>query len=269
MNKKTVFLTLAAALAPVSVAHELWVQTGHTHGGERLKADLGYGHNFTPAAIPAERLHFFRAGMTLTGPEGTQRLVQRGPHNYSYQSAAPLKEGSYLVAATYQPTFWSKNAAGEWAQKNLREMPGAVYCEQTQMFGKNVLNVGHDSLGKETVTRPLGHTLEIVPLDNPSAHRVGEAIPMQVLFNGEPLAEATVTASFAGFDTSYKEVGHAAEAQAFSKLTDAEGKVELLPLRQGFWKVKVIHKTAYPEASKCQNLAAYATLTFELGGGAH
>ncbi|MCY1703411.1 MULTISPECIES: hypothetical protein [Deinococcus] len=48
----------------------------------------------------------------------------------------------------------------------------------------------------------------------------------------------TVTASFAGFDTSYKEVGHAAEAQAFPKLTDAEGKVELLPLRQGFWKVK-------------------------------
>lgn len=268
--KKLLIASLTALLtAPVAGAHELWVQTGHTHGGEVLEAEIGYGHNFHPVTIPAERVHFFREGMSLVTDEGTQKLVQDKEKNYLYRTAAPVKEGSYLVTATYQPTFWSKNAAGEWAQKNLQGMPDAVYCEQTQMFGKNVLNVGHDSFGKGLVARPLGHTLEIVPLDNPSAHRVGEAIPMQILFGGEPLADATVTATFEGFDTSYKEVGHAAEAQAFSKQTDAQGKVDILPLRQGLWKVKVIHKTDYPNAKECQKLAAYATLTFELGAGAH
>ncbi|MFC6592662.1 DUF4198 domain-containing protein [Deinococcus lacus] len=262
-------LTSTLALSGASLAHEMWVQSGHTHGGEILKADIGYGHNFTLKDIAPERVHFFREGMNLVGPAGTQKLVQRGEHNYHFETARPVAEGSYLVTAEYQPTFWSHDAAEVWAQKSLRDMPGAVYCEQTRMFGKNVLNVGHESADRETVTRPLGQLLEIVPLENPARVRPGETLPVQVLYRGEPLVGATLTASFAGFDKNYREMGHAAEAQAFSKQTDNEGKVDIIPLRQGFWKAKVIHKAPYPDQAECQQLAAYATLTFELGSGQH
>ncbi|MDO4998177.1 MAG: DUF4198 domain-containing protein, partial [Neisseria sp.] len=152
-------MTFAASSAQ---AHRVWVKTEHTHGGEILKANLGYGEfpEFSP--IAADRLSIFKPLQLITA-QGKQNLVQKGEQNYQYQSAKAVADGSYLVAAEYQPTFWSKNAAG-WKRVDLSEMPDATYCEQSRMYGKNIVNVGHESAETAVITRPLGHLLEIVPL---------------------------------------------------------------------------------------------------------
>ncbi|WP_066565631.1 DUF4198 domain-containing protein [Snodgrassella sp. CFCC 13594] len=246
-------------------AHEVWVNTDHTHGGETLKAELAYGHFPAAMTISAERQDIFKKPLQLIGPQGKQNLLQKGLHNYSYQSAKPLPEGSYLVLAEYAPTFWSKNAQG-WRRANLQQMPDATYCEETRMFGKNVLNVGHDSADTKIITQPTGQALEIVPLDNPANVQVGKSLPVQVLYQGEPLANATVVATFDGFtQRDADEHNHDLEPQAFSATTDGQGKVGVIPLRQGFWKVRVVHKAAYGDAKICQFSANYATLTFQIG----
>lgn len=191
-------------------------------------------------------------------------MVQRG-RNYQFETARPVSEGSFLLLGQYRPTFWSQNAAG-WKQQNMTEMKDATYCEQTSMFGKSVVNVGHESTGKDIISRPVGHLLEIVPLENPANIRVGEPFPVQVLFKGEPLPDATLVATFDGFThRDPADKSHRVEAQAFSDTTRADGRVNIIPLRQGEWKARVVHKTDFPDQAVCQKLAAYATLTFEIG----
>ena len=39
----------------------------------------------------------------------------------------------------------------------------------------------------------------------------------------------------------------------------------MLPLIEGLWKVKVVHKTPFADAKVCQESAAYATLVMPIG----
>ena len=167
-------LLSAVLLAGLSVAahgHEVWVNAAHTHGGEVLKAELGYGHYPELEPIAADRLSLFPKPLQLLTPQGKIDLVRRGQHNYQFETPRAVADGSYLLLAQYRPTFWSRNAAG-WQRQNLTQMKDATYCEQTSMFGKAVVNVGHESASKELISRPVGDLLEIVPLENPANVRV-------------------------------------------------------------------------------------------------
>ena len=263
MNKMVLMSAVLMAMASNVYAHRVWVKADHMHGGEVLKANLGYGEfpNFEP--IVPERLSIFKP-MQLITDKGKQDLLQKGQHNYQYQSKQAIPEGSYLVTAQYQPTFWSKNAAG-WKRVSMTEMPDATYCEQTRMYGKNIVNVGHDSADTKVITRPVDQFLEIVPMDNPANVRVGELFKVKVLYKGEPLPNATVTATFEGFDLSDRSKTHKVEAQAFSDKTGTDGTVDIIPLRQGFWKASVEHKEDYPDQKVCQKIATYSTMTFDIG----
>ena len=126
--KKTALFTLLALACTSAHAHRVWVSTDHTHGGDILKAELGYGEFPHAEPIVADRLHIFSQPMQLISGKKRQNLVQKGEHNYQYQSAKPVAEGSYLVTAEYQPTFWSKNAAG-WQKTDMSKMTDASYCE--------------------------------------------------------------------------------------------------------------------------------------------
>ncbi|AUZ04481.1 MULTISPECIES: DUF4198 domain-containing protein [Vitreoscilla] len=263
MKKTAVWVVLGLVAAQAASAHEMWAAAKHTHGGEMLQAAIGYGHFPKQEPIVAERLAIFKA-MELVGREGKQTLKQQGK-NYQYVSKKPLKEGSYLLLATYQPTFWSENQQG-WKQQSLLQMRDAHYCEQSAMYGKAVLNIGHGVTDNAVISRPVGQMLEIVPLLNPAKVHVGEKMPVQVLFKGEPLAGATLVATFDGFSPrDSNDKSHALGAQAFSDQTDAQGITHIIPLREGHWKAKVVHKADYANLSECQKLAAYATLTFEIG----
>lgn len=265
--QKLILATLLIGAMTSAAAHRVWVSADHTHGGEILKAELGYGEfpEFSP--IAKERLDIFKPLQLIT-PKGKENLVQKGMYNYQYQSAKPVAEGSFLVIGEYQPTFWSKNANG-WKRENIKEMSDATYCEQTRMYGKHIANVGHESASTDVITKQVGHMLEIVPLDNPANVHVGERFKVKVLFKGEPLPNAVVTATFDGFDNSDRSKSHKVEAQAFYDTTGADGTVDIIPLRQGFWKVNVEHKVDFPDQKVCQKLANYSTLTFQIGHTHH
>lgn len=265
--KKTLLAALICATTLSAHAHRVWVSADHTHGGEILKAELGYGEFPDFEEIAKERLNIFKP-MVLITDKGKEELVQKGKYNYQFQSKKPVQDGSYLVVGEYQPTFWSKNAAG-WKRTNMTEMTDATYCEQTRMYGKHIANVGHESASKDIISKPLGHLLEIVPLDNPANVHVGDKFKVKVLYKGEPLPNVTLTATFDGFDTSDRSKSHKVEAQAFSDTTNDKGEVDIIPLRQGFWKANVEYKTDFADQKVCQKEATYSTLTFQIGHTHH
>lgn len=266
--KKAAFTAALLLMATSTQAHRVWVSSAHTHEGEILKAELGYGEFPQLEPIAESRLSIFSQPMALFTAEGKQNLVQKGEFNYQYETEKPLKEGSYILAAEYQPTYWSKNAKG-WQRQNIQQMTDATYCEQTRMYGKQIVNIGHESADTAVITRPIGQMLEIVPLDNPANIQVGERFKVKVLYQGEPLPNVVLTATFDGFDTRDRGQSHKVEAQAFSDMTADDGTVEIIPLRQGFWKASVDYKTDFSDPKICQKSAAYSTLTFQIGRAYH
>lgn len=262
--KKNCILTLGVICAMSAQAHEVWVDTDYPEQGKVLRANLGYGDYPTLGKIVDSRLHIFKKPVQLHTPKGTFDLIRTDVSNVTYRSEKPLADGSYLLTAEYSPTFWSENKDG-WKQENMTVMKDAHYCEQTQMYGKKVINIG-DSKDVNFITKPVGQGLEIVPLNNPANAEIGKPFPLKVLFNGKPLKDATLVATFKGFaPKDPHDHYHKLEPQAFSDTTRADGSVQLYPWHAGQWKLRVVHKSDYPKPNECQKLASYATLTFEVG----
>ena len=262
--KKLILAALVCAATAAS-AHDVWVIAPQKLADNQiLKAELGYGHFPYPEAIAKERVAIFAPMQVIDAQGETQNLVQKG-ENYQFQSEKPLKAGSYWVTATYQPTFWSQNAQG-WKMANLQTLENATYCEQTQMFGKAAVAVGKKPLSAEMAMSRIGLPLEIVPLKDPAKIKVGEPFPVQVFFQDKPLAGETVIATADSFVLKDMESAHNhREPQAFSGKTDSQGRVNFIPLTNGAWKLKVIHKTPFPDAAVCQQLATYSTLILPVG----
>ena len=261
-------LLVASLLCTASLAqaHDLWVTAPATLSpSETLKADLSYSHDCPyPDEIPADRLHIFEP-LHITSPDGTKKdLVQQGK-NYQYVSESQLAKGSYVITANYRPTFWSEFADDTWAQGDLTKNPTAVACQQAQMFGKSIVVVdGGENL--EAIRRPIGQELEIVPLANPNSAKMGKLFPVRVLFQGKPLADEIVTATADTIALMDEEATHDhREPQIFSGKTDKEGKVNIIPLVEGFWKVKVKHKTPFANQKQCHENSLSATLAMQIG----
>ncbi|UOO81049.1 DUF4198 domain-containing protein [Uruburuella testudinis] len=262
---KLLLSTALLGLALPAHAHEVWVNApAHLPAGAVLHADLAYNHDFpNPETIAADREHIFLP-LQLTGAHSSRKLTQHG-ENYHYTSAKPLAQGTYWVSATYRPTFWSKNDKG-WQQGSLTDVAGAHYCERSEMFGKSLLVAGGGKADMAVASRAIGQTLEIVPLADPNQAATGALFPLQVLYQGKPLAGATVTATA---DTVVEKDLAAThdhrEPQAFSAKTDKAGKVNLIPLIEGLWKVKIVHKTPFADSAVCQHSVSYATLIVPVG----
>ncbi|RKY64330.1 MAG: DUF4198 domain-containing protein, partial [Candidatus Latescibacterota bacterium] len=122
---------------------------------------------------------------------------------------------------------------------------------------KAVVNVGEDS---DSYSKPLGHRLEIIPLENPGKLKGcgGHFLPVQVLFEGKPLRYGQVLATYVGFSTG--------EDFACATSTDGEGKAKIRLVHWGPWMIRVNHQVPPTEElkGKCDRLSYTATLTFEV-----
>jgi uncharacterized GH25 family protein len=241
------------SLTPINAfAHDFWVNaTGPDKG--IVKVDIGYGHGFpAPETIPEKRTKLFEVPYLLT-PEGKVAL-ESGKKNYAYQVKKDLAKGSYLAIGIYKPTFWCKNADG-WAMKDRTQMPDATYCEDARMFAKAVLNVD-GSQDEAFVTKPAGLELEIVPLINPAKVKPGDKLPVQVLYQGKPVKTEVLSAVFGGFSKN--------EAKAFYGRTDLRGKIDIIPLKAGYWYAKVQHNVEAKDKTKCDEIVLVTTLAFHI-----
>lgn len=254
-------------LSSTSFAHDLWVAAPDTLPNRSvLNADLGYGDTYpNHGTLEAKRATLLNP-LQLVGTKGQTTTLKLVGDNYRYASTAPLKSGTYHILASYKPTFWLKDANGKWWQdKHLGDMPTAPHCEQTQMFGKRLLVVGN-AYDEITATVPVGQLLEIVPLSHPQTVQAGGVLPLQVWYQGKPLAGATITATSDTYLAKDPDSVKAhREIQAYSGKTDAEGRVNFVPLIEGEWKLRVEYKTKFDNPAICQHQNVYATLILPVG----
>jgi nickel transport protein len=98
-------------------------------------------------------------------------------------------------------------------------------------------------------SQPLAAKMEIVPMKNPLALKVGDKLSFQVLYDGKPLAGATVGAE-------------GVEKDALK--TDPNGRAEVAIKKSGLNIVSASQNTPTPNDPDADALGEIATLTFEV-----
>lgn len=212
-------LLLASGLAH---AHEAWLEPRPAGGFAVL-----YGHGekkdpFDPAKVQALRA-FDGAGRALPltsrpEAEGLSLTVDRG---------TPA-----LLTVFLDNGFWSRSAPGEPSRNvPMNQNPGATSGMHSLKTGKTVL------AWSPAVTQPRGLRLEIVPTAA-TAPRAGGLLPVQVLWDGQPLAGA--------------KLGSGGHGPGLELVTDAMGRASV-PVASGWQMVVASHElplTGDPRADK-------------------
>jgi len=216
-------------VSPVS-AHDTWVG----QDGSALVVKWGHGDKleaYKPESVKAAK-GFDAAGqgvpVTFKPQEGKVTL-------------APAKELAALTLV-FASGPWVKTPEG-YKNVSKREAKDVIESMKGLTYNKNIWK------WSENFGKPLGGKMEIVPLKNPLALKVGDKLPFQVLYDGKPLAGATVTAEGVEKD---------------SLKTDTNGRTEVTVKKSGLNVVKANLRTPTPNDPDADILSETANLVFEV-----
>lgn len=231
MRRLILSLALALPLPMAAHAHDFWIapETFALEAPGPVEVELLVGHggdNQDWPARPARIVTFATASdgaltdqQTAIPPAGTNRPIiadfaSEGAH---YLMLASTEAFSELPADTFMDYAEDEGITPileHRARRGASKGPGReVYSRR----GKALIQVGPvDAADEAFVTRPLGLTLEVVPLRHPGLLDAGEALPFEVRWRGERLAGATV------------HVGNLTTGEGAAPLTtDAAGRASL------------------------------------------
>ena len=109
-------------------------------------------------------------------------------------------------------------------------------------------------------SKPLGYPVEILLEQNPYDLNIGDELSFRVLFNGEPVANQIVRASYEGFHGHDASGGH---SNAYNLRTDEDGRARFLLNNAALWYIALIHMEKIDDA-EVDYESNWATLTFEV-----
>jgi hypothetical protein len=176
----------------------------------------------------------------------------------------PATAGTHLIAMDSHPSLVTLPADKFHAYLHeeglddivqARQAAGAAAQDGRERFRRNVkalVQVGprHDaSYAARTAQR-----LEIVPLRHPGQMRAGDTLPLQVLFDGRPLAGRLV------------KLWHkrGARTELLRATTDAQGKVAFAPSWPGAWMASVVQMVPAKDTPEADWDSFWGNLTFEI-----
>jgi Domain of unknown function (DUF4198) len=152
--------------------------------------------------------------------------------------------GTYLVtwgaSASYieiQPDVFNQYITLE-GYKNVIQMRAeegklqALGREKYSRFLKCVIQVGSERTADYGKT--LGQKIELVPQENPYSIPIGSELPVRLLFDGKPLQDARVMATYNGFSKEHEVYAHSIQ-------TNVDGIVRVPIDHPGLWMIRANH----------------------------
>jgi len=247
------YFVVVMALLPVWIAtsaqaHMFWLNASEyaPEAGETIWIELGFGHKYPRDEIVKEgRLDRVYA----LDPKGEELPVEQiFPSFYKF---TPKTKGAHQIIAVLKPGFVSRTADGH-KLGNKKDFPDAPYCFAFRMSAKTLITVGGK---KEDVSQTTQNPVEILAMTSPADLKVGDTLPLKVVFQGKPLAGASVSGTYAGF-LGDEEHHWAQEAE-----TNADGLVQIKLTSKGPWLFTTTHKESYPDKAECDDYSYRASLT--------
>jgi uncharacterized GH25 family protein len=240
-----VLLLLGVCLAQSAIAHDFWVQPGVFVVPPQtivpLTIQVGHGPARQRWAVNVDRVLRFddvtanavidrRAELHPdSGAQDAQlNLATLGTHvivletNHAVSDLPSIRFNAYIADEGLSPAIDARSRSGS-SDADGRE----IYSRRA----KALIQVGAAGAAPQPqVTRPMGLTLEIVPQKNPYLLAPNEALPVQVIYEGKPLAGALVKLTNLDFDFKPLEMHR----------TDAAGRASFNVPHQGKWLLNVI-----------------------------
>ena len=256
-------IVAALSLPAAAYAHNLWLNaTDFTpqlskRTGAHSKIYFGFGHKFpVHDFLDKEKLTEFK----LVKPDGEALDLTPGSDQGFLATPLILKtEGAHMVTAATKTGFYTMYFEKGRVHHKLGSKEGlssvllSLYYEN---YTKALFNVGETPA--DAYSTPVGHGIEIVPVENPYLKKAGDTLQLKVLHNGRPASFCDVSATYVGFST--------VEDYAYSNKTNAEGLSTIRLLAPGQWIVRaVVRKPAKEELrDKCNEEKYSATISFEV-----
>jgi len=221
---------LSLLFANALYAHDVWV----AKGAEGLVVKYGHGDKLDPykPTNVTEAKAYDMSGKEVpvtVKPQDTRAILNAA-------------QDPALVAVVFSPGVYVKTPEG-YKNVSKREAKDVIESTRSMTWNKNLWG-WNDSFGK-----PLGGKMEIVPAKNPLSLKVGDALAFQVLYDGKPLAGATVSAEGVGKDTLK---------------TDPNGRAQVVIKKTGLNVMKVNRKTATVKDPDADTLSETASIVFEV-----
>lgn len=251
MKRLYTVLSIIAFLCAVQPAwaHLLWLNIDNHRPriNETVRIEIGWGHHFPKNEVMKESFLDKVYAVDRYGKKIPLTQTSFGQYEFT-----PKTEGTYRVLADIHPGFLTKTTQG-YKMKPKNGLHNAVSCFRYDLRAKAVISV--DGKGEDFDT-PAGDLLEIIPLKSPDRLKKGDLFPLKVLYDGNPLANVPVYATYEGFSEESDTI-------ACTIMTDGNGKAELEIFKKGNWMVNVIHKVPYPAPEECDDHNYKYSFTFK------
>ncbi len=266
MTKRVALLTVFLALGAVVLAHDMWLESTVfiTKPGETITISNGNGTIYTKSenAVTPDRI----VQLVATGPTGAPTALGT-PYvqgDWLKLDFEPSETGNYWIGMATKPRLI--RLSGEDFNGYLehdgiphvleeRKKKGILDREEVERYSKYVkIYLLSGEAPSDNHDRPLGLAIEILPLENPYRLKPGDQLPVQVLFQGQPLSGFALHAGYSG-----------QEQEAVHQFTDAQGKAVVPIASAGRWYVRGIHLRQVDLEDHSYE-SHWATLTFEVTG---
>ena len=254
------FVSVFFAVCSVVSAHTLWINATDYNPdfferfGGFSRAYFGWGHRF-----PADGFLKYENLLTynLINPDGSKMQLEPNKGGFLATSFKMKQEGTYWIEAVKKPGFYTIYDVNGKVHHKSAPMTGindVILSLYFKEFSKALINTGTPD--KNRLLSPLGHEMEIIPLDNPIDLKEGDTMSVQVLFKGRPARYQQVLGTYHGFSTE--------DDFAFATTTNKDGVAKIRILKKGPWLLKAKKKIAPSDnlKGKCLNESYCATLTF-------
>jgi len=256
-------ILLLSLIAPnQSHAHNLWLNATDfspelsKRTGAHSKVYFGFGHKFPVADfLDKSKLREFQ----LIRPDQSKMELEAEDGGFLATPLIMKKAGAYTVTAATDSGFYTMYNKGGRMHHKMGTMEGledivlSLYFEN---YTKALINVGET--GDDDFSTPVGHNVEIVPLENPYLKKAGDLLKLQVLHNGKSVPFCQVSATYVGFSDK--------EDYAYSSKTNSQGIATIRLLTNGHWIVMaVVRKPASDDLhEKCLEMKYSASLSFAI-----
>jgi hypothetical protein len=262
------FLALACLATP-AWAHDFWVQPRRfwipPQSAAPASIQIGHGQDRSTWAIRAERL----LRLQSLGPDGSVVDHRARVRNGADVFVLPLR-GPGVHVVSLETNHAESNLIGPRFNAYLEEeglTPAQRLREQTGRTGdpgreiysrrsKALIQVGPGVQPQPHVTRPVGLTLEIVPQRDPYTLKSGESLPVQVLYEGRPLAGALVKLTDLSADVKPVETHR----------TDEAGRTSFQGRTGGEWLLTVVWTKPIEGNPRADFDTTFSSLTFGFSG---
>lgn len=264
-NRKSIFplITVALITSGTARAHDFWIEPGafRTQVNTRVPLRLYVGQDFKGDSLIY--LPDLIERYAVVGPGG-ERAIEAVAGDDPPGELRPERAGLHIVlyrGRRSSATFDTPEEFERYLDKEgLERVRGRDdYRQRTsrkpirELFSrcaKALVAVGNTDAGAD---RALGLRLELIAGKNPYARGYTDPLPVQLLFEGKPLAGALLVA----FNKA--EPTHKRQARS-----GPDGRASLAIDRPGVWLITAVHMLPAPKGTDAEWESLWASLSFEL-----